>query len=189
MLDFGNVEVQGGYEQKYLTPGVEVVKVTEVKAGKSAAKGSPYVEITVANNAGLTTSTQFYLNEGQAFTISANTFFKYIAVVNGLNMNVDADKAKVKQMIGNVPDNDALAAKLSTLLVGKPFAMVIKGEWVNPSDSSKKSWVKAVLSNIVAPADKANTITYDASKHIKGTDASTVTGGPAVIASSPTASW
>lgn len=170
-MNFNQVEVQQVNQSKYLTPGVSVVKVASVTSGLSSAKQSPFVKITVEDANGATADTDFYLNGG-AFTISANTFFKYIGVVYNLDLSKDADKTTIKAKLGEVANEEALATKLATLLVGKPFAMLLKGRWVNPADTTKKSWVKAELSNIVAPATKANTLTFDATKHITGTDAS-----------------
>jgi hypothetical protein len=169
-MNFNNVEITSGGQNKYLTTGVEVIKVTEVKSGLSSAKQSPFIEITVSNDAGAVATGQFYLNDG-AFNISANTFFKFIGAAYKLNIDNEGDKAIIKGKIGEVADKEALAAKLATVLVGRQFAMLLKGEWVHPQDTAKKSFIKTVLSNIVAPADKAGTLKFDSSKHIKGEEA------------------
>lgn len=171
-MNFNEVEIKVNQGPKYLTPGVHVVKVTNVESGESTKQGSPFVRLTVENANGETTTGDFYLNGG-AFDITAQTLFKFIAAAYNLDLTQDDQKATVKAKLGVVDTKEQLAAKLSSVLVGKPFAMVVKGEWINPTDTSKKSWIKAVLSNVVAPKDKANTLKYDESKHIKGTDAST----------------
>lgn len=171
-MNFNEVEITTNQGPKYLTPGVDVIKVINVESGLSTAKSSPFVRITVENNNGETANGDFYLNGG-AFDITAQTLFKYIAAAYNLDLTQDDQKATVKAKLGVVDTKEQLAAKLSSVLVGRQFAMLIKGEWVNPTDTSKKSWVKAVLSNVVATKDKANTLKFDASKHIKGSDAST----------------
>ena len=165
MFDFSNVDVQQGFEQKYLSPGNNVVTFTEITSGLSSQKQSPYVKITVTGDKGMTCSTDFYLNEG-AFNISANTFFKYIAYANGLDLATD--EGKIKGMLAGVTSPEQLSNKLSSLLVGKSLAMIIKGEWVNPSDLEKKSWVKSVLSNLVTKSSDVSKLSYDAVKHTKG---------------------
>lgn len=166
MFNFDNVEVQAGFEQKYMNQGSQVVTFSEITNGLSSQKQSPFIKITCTNKEGLTCSSDFYLNEGKAFNISANTFFKYIAYAN--NLDLATDEGKVKGMLAGATSAEQVASKLSTALVGKSVAMVIKGEWVNPQDMSKKSWVKSVLSNLVAKTSDVGKLTYDSTKHIKG---------------------
>lgn len=167
-MNFNEVEVTGGYEKKYMEPGVEVVKLTMVTSGESSQKKSPYIGLTFENEAKQTVSKEYYLNEGKAFEITAQTLFKYIAAAYKLDLNNETEKATVKGKLGNITSKEELATKLSTVLVGKPIAMVIKGEWVNPTDTAKKPYVKSVPSNVVTTVDKVSTLKYDATKHISG---------------------
>lgn len=167
-MNFDNVEVKGGYEAKYIKPGVEVLKFTSITSG-AALSGTPFVEITAEDKAGLALSTRFYFAEGKNMEISVQTLYAFIAATNGYDLSNDADKTKVKATIGNFADYADLAKKLSTVLVGKSLAMVVKGEYITNKDVTKDSWVKAVMSSTVTKADKADTLKYDAAKHIKGT--------------------
>lgn len=177
-MNFNEVEVTGGFEKKYMEPGVEVVKLTLVTSGESTQKKSPYVELTFENENKQTVSKQYYLNEGKAFEISAQTFFKFIAAAYKLDLNNETEKATVKGKLGNITSKEELATKLSTILVGKPIAMVIKGEWVNPTDAAKKPYIKSVPSNIVTTVDKVSTLKYDATKHISGEPVTTTESTP-----------
>lgn len=189
-MNFDNVEVKGGYESKYMELGPQVVKITNIKAGTSSKKGTPFVEIVAEDKAGLTCTTNFYFAPGKNTEISVQTLYNYIAVTNGLN--IETEKDKVKATIGNFASYDDLASKLSTLLVGKPFAIVIKGEYVDNKDATKDSWVKGVLSSTVATAANVGTLKYDPSKIggtlIKGTTTGTLSAQAQVSAPS-TAAW
>lgn len=178
-MNFSDIEVKAGFESKYMEPSVQVVKFSEIKAGLSAQKQTPFIEITAENNTGLTCTTQFYFAEGKNKEISAQAVFTYVAITNGLDISQDADKDKVKSLIGDFDSYDALASKLATLMIGKPFSMVIKGEVVTPTDASKKQWTKGVLSTIVNTVANASKLTFNPEKHIKGTIVSTPTSSSA----------
>ena len=185
-LDFSGAEIEVG--NQYLAPGVHVVKITEVKAGNSSQKGTPYVEFTVADKSGQVASQQYYLTttvkEGStksAFDISKNAILQLIMS----SMNVDETTAKTK-LVGLTTDN--IATKLATLLVGKTLAIRLNGQWVNPTDTSKKSWVKAIFGTgkFTATVDQQTTLSYDPTKHIKGTP---VTSEVAATTSPVKADW
>ncbi len=187
-MNFDNIEVTGGYEAKYIKPGVEVLKFTSITSGESS-KGTPFVEITAEDKTGLVLSTKFYFAEGKNMEISVQTLYAFIAATNGYDLSNDADKTKVKAIIGNFADYTDLAKKLSTVLVGKSLAMVVKGEWVTNKDVTKDSWVKAVMSSTVTKADKADTLKYDATKHIKGIFVAGLKDGETAPATTATPSW
>lgn len=160
-MNFDAVEIKETFEAKYITPGPQLVKFTEIGSG-AAATGTGYVELTVENTVGLTCATRFYFAPGKNTEISAQALYDYISVTNGV------EKTKAKEMIGEFTDYGDLAKKLSTLLIGKPFAMLVKGKYIPNKDASKDSWIKAELSTIVTTKDKLETLKFDASKHIIG---------------------
>lgn len=164
MMNFENIDVKsGGFDKKFIDPGVHTVKFTEIKAG-AAGTGTPYVELTVQDAEELTCSTRFYFAPGKNTEISVQALYSFIAVTNGFDITKDEDKVKVKATIGNFASYDDLATKLSSLLIGKQFAVVIKGKYVDNKDASKDSWVKGELSSIVTTKDKVATLKYDATK-------------------------
>ncbi len=185
-MNFNDIEVKEPFEQKYMGTGPQVVKFTEVGSG-AAATGTGYVELTVENTANLTCSSRLYFAPGKNTEISVQALYDYIAITNGV------DKATAKTMIGDFADYADLARKLSTLLVGKPFAMLIKGKYIPNKDASKDSWIKAELSTIVTTKDKVDTLKFDAGKHItgdfiKGTG-STSTSNPQSEVAKPVSNW
>lgn len=187
-MNFDNVEVKGGYEAKYMKPGVEVLKFVSVTAG-AASTGTNYVEITAEDKGGLALTSRFYFAEGKNTEISVQTLYAFIAATNGYDLSNDVDKTKVKATIGNFADYADLAKKLSTVLVGKSLAMVVKGEYKTNKDVTKDSWIKAEMSSTVAKADKADTLKYDASKHIKGTFVAGLKDGEIAPTTAATPSW
>jgi hypothetical protein len=172
-LDFSEAALEVG--TTYMSPGVHVVKITEVKAGLSSQKNTPYVEFTVSDKTGQTASQQYYLTttikEGStksAFDISKNAILQLIMS----SLNVDEVTAKTK-LVGITTEN--IATKLATLLVGKTLAIRLNGQWVNPTDTNKKSWVKAIFGTgkFTATVELQTSLSYDPAKHIKGTPATT----------------
>lgn len=126
-----------------LEPGKHIVKVTEVKTGLSTQKQTPYVEISIADKDNKITSDTFYLSttvkEGSiksAFDISKVSLVAMVSAANGWDLE------KSKTILTGCSSIEQLALKLSTALVGKPFAIRLTGEWVYPTDSSKQAWVK-----------------------------------------------
>lgn len=170
-LDFNDAKVGTG--NKYLEPGIHNVKVTKVEAGKSSQKQTPYVEITVTDPTGATCSQQYYLSttvkEGSnvsAFSISKDAILQILMASTG------ADEATAKsKLVGITTDN--IAAKLASIVIGKPFAMHIAGEWVNPTDTTKKSFVKGVFGTykFAVPSARITELKHDPAKHIKGKSA------------------
>lgn len=172
-MNFNDVEIKGGFEPKYITPGVEIVKFTQITAG-NASTGTNFLELTVENGAGLACATKFYFAPGKNTEISVQALYNFISATNNV------DKAKAKEMIGEFADFNDLAKKLSSMLIGKPFAALMKGEYVANKDATKDSWIKASLSSIVATKDKIDILKFDKAKHItgdfiKGTGTSTET--------------
>lgn len=138
-LNFDDAAVTAGegYTSKYMAVGNHKVKITEVVKGLSSQKQSPFVKITVENEAKETVSNDYYINGG-AWNISKDNILTLVAAAQG----VDEATAKTK-LTGLTGDN--IDAKLSSLLVGKQIGITISGEWINPTDTSKKSFVKGVF--------------------------------------------
>lgn len=141
-LSFEGAEISKG-GSKYLEPGIHNVKVTEVTKGVSTQQKSPYVRITVANEAGESCSQDYYLStevkEGKttsAWNISKSAILTIITAATGL------DEATAKSKLVGI-NTENIDAKLSNILVGKPFAIKLNGKWIHPTDASKKPWVKA----------------------------------------------
>lgn len=187
MLNFDDASVESG--SAYLEPGINEVKTKEITSGVSSQKSTPYVEITVEDKAGKTANHKYYtsttVNEGKqksAWDITKNQLLQITAAVLG----VDADTAKTK--MPKAADTADLASKLSTLLVGKPFAIKLHGEQVIPTDPAKKPWIKAVFGTGTFATTIANKsiLVYDATKHIKYKEAPPVTNG---AVSTTTTSW
>jgi len=162
ILDFSDAKVSEGNNNKYLEPGVYLVKVTEVSNGKSNNKQSPFVRITVENTEGKTCTEDMYLNGG-AFPITKNSITTLVMAANDLT----EDLAKAK-LTGMTTDN--IADKLAPVLVGKTLAIHIAGKWVNPIDTEKKPFIKGIFGNykFAVPANRINELKHDPNKHIKG---------------------
>lgn len=180
------------YVSKYLSPGINVpVKVKEIKQGLSAQKQSPYVEITIEDATGKTCSQQYYLNttvkEGgktSAWAISRDAILQLIVAITG------TDEATAKtRLVGITTEN--IAVKLSAFMIGKPFAIVLGGKWVTPTDPQKKSWVKAEFGtgNFATTVAKATELKYDASKAIKGVAAPSNSNEQGVSTPTAKADW
>lgn len=186
-FDFNSVSVESG--KQYLQPGNHLVKTSEVKNGVSSQKGTPYVEVTVTDKSGATCSNQYYLStevgEGKqksAFDISGPAIVRLVAATNNLDANTEEGKNKAKALLGNITSPESLATKLSTLMVGKEFGLHLDGKWVNPTDTTKQSWIKAEFgggSNFAVPASKFGTLTTNVK--VKGEKAPTA-GGQAILA-------
>lgn len=165
---------QEEYVSKYLSPGVNAsVKIKEIKQGLSSQKQSPYVEFTIEDATGKICSQQYYLNttvkEGgktSAWAISRDAILQLIVATTG------TDEATAKgRLVGITQEN--IAVKLSAFMIGKPFAIVLGGKWVTPTDPEKKSWVKAEFGtgNFATTIALAGELKYNADKAIKGTPA------------------
>ena len=171
MFDFNSATAESG--SKYLEPGIHTVKVSEIKSGESSQKKTPYVEISIQDSTGASCSQQYYLstNAGpsgkSAWDINKNAILQLVMAATGL----DEVSAKGKMPQAKTPEE--LAAKLSTIIVGKTIAIHLRGEWINPTDASKKPWIKAEFGNykFAVPADRIGELKHDSSKHIKGTPA------------------
>lgn len=138
-LNFDDAAVTAGegFKNTYIGVGNHKVKITEVTKGLSTQKQSPFVKITVANEAGETCENSYYLNGG-AWNISKDNILTLVAAAQG----VDEATAKSK-LVGLTGDN--IDAKLSSLLIGKQIGLTVSGEWINPTDTTKKSFVKGVF--------------------------------------------
>ena len=139
-FDGASISTGGG---NYLEVGNHKVKVSEVKKGNSSKQGTPFVQITVVDEDGSACAQDYYLTteikpgkKQSAWQISAAAILTIVAAV----LNCDEATAKTK-LIGMNSDN--IDVKLSSLLVGKPFAINLTGKWVNPTDMDKPSWVKS----------------------------------------------
>ena len=171
MFDFNDATAESG--SKYLEPGIHEVVVSEVKDGESSQKKTPYVEISVKDSTGASCSQQYYLNTVpgpsgvSAWQISRNAILQLVMAAT------NSDEVSAKGKMPKAANATELASKLSAIIVGKKFAIQLNGKWVNPTDSSKKPWIKAEFGNytFAVPTDKANTLKYDPNKNIKGTPA------------------
>lgn len=159
-LSFEGAEIAKGKTTNYASVGNHKVKVTEVVGGLSSQKQSPYVRITVQNEAGETCTQDYYTNGG-AWNISKSAILTIIAAATG----TDEATAKTK-LVGMTTEN--IATKLATMLVGKQFGITLNGEWVNPTDTQKKSFVKSVFGSYLfaVPADQMNKLSTK--PYIKG---------------------
>lgn len=180
MFDFKDATVENGNVNNYLAPGIYKVKVSEIKSGLSSQKQSPYIEFTVSDESGATCSQQYYLTTipgpsgKSAWDISKNAILQIVMAAT------NSDEATAKAKMPAASNQDELAAKLSTILVGKSFAIHLAGEWVNPQDTSKKSWVKSVFGGykFAVPSDRISELKHNPEKHIKGTNASAANEEP-----------
>ncbi len=167
-MNFDNVEIKGGFESKYVSTGANVIRFTEIKAG-DASTGTPYLEFNAEDSGKLTISDRLYFKPGKNTEISVQSLYAWIAVTNGYDLSKEEDKTKVKATIGDFADYADLAKKLSSLLINKPFAMLIKGEYVDNKDATKDSWIKGKLSSVVKTKDKVGELpSFDLSKHVGG---------------------
>lgn len=174
-FNFNEVNEPAKFEKKFLDPGIHKVKVIETIARK--AGDSPILTITVQDNNGSICTDDYFLNtevrEGKktsAFMISAQQILQLVQATN----NCDHKTAKVKLGAFNTPED--LATKFSTLTVGKEFAIRLVGEWVNPQDATKRSYIKSAFGNYEF-ATTLNNIgklkPYDPNKDVRGVPAST----------------
>jgi hypothetical protein len=160
-----------GFTSKYMAVGNHKVVITEVTKGLSSAKQSPFVQITVENEAKETCSQQYYLNGG-AWNISKDNILTIVSAALG----VDEVTAK-SSLTGLTGEN--VDAKLATLLVGKRIGINLSGEWINPTDTTKKSFVKSVFGKsgrgflFAVPLNKFETL--NPTPYIKGSDMSVKT--------------
>ena len=182
LLNFDDAAVSE-FVNKYLDPGVHKVTITEVKAGKSSQKQTPYLEVTVADEKGLIVSDQMYLNEG-AFKYSKDSILTLVMAVN----NIDIEAAKTK-LVGLNTEN--IAEKLAPVLVGKPFGILIGGQYVYPENIEKKPFVKSVFGSFkfAVPLANISELVFDAAKHIRGKKDEAATTAPAPAASSTASQW
>jgi hypothetical protein len=173
-FNFENAEIAkstGGY----LEPGNHIVKVTEVKKGESSQQHTPFLAVTVEDKDKNKCVQEYYLNtevkEGKqqsAFSISSSALLTLVCAAN----NLTAEAAKVKLTgisIGNIE------AKFAGLLVGKEFAIHLDGKWVNPTDTSKKPWVKANFGSYLFAVPTKDIDKLSKKQYIKGEPATATT--------------
>lgn len=159
-LSFDGAAISAGKENNYLEVGNHKVKVTKVEKGLSTQKQSPYVAITVTDESGKNCTQNYYLNGG-AWNISKSAILTIIAAAG----NCDEATAKSK-LTGVTTDN--IDSKLSSLLLMKQFAITLNGEWVNPSDASKSSWVKSTFGSYLFAVPTADFDKLSKKPYIKG---------------------
>ncbi len=149
-LSFDNVVVPEDKPQtvyaKKLTAGRHKVKVTKVEKASNASAGTPCLDITVEDETGAVCTHRFQLNtvvgEGKTTSAWAITSLAILYLVQATN-KVDEVGAKAK-LAGMTMDN--IDTKLSSLLIGKMFAISLKGEHIPNSDVTKDSWIKVEFS-------------------------------------------
>ena len=142
---------------------MEIVRFSEITGG-SASTGTPFIKFKVEGDGECTADSTLYFAEGINRKISVETIYIWLAITN--NLDIDLDKDKVKALMPSGDSWEEIAGKLSTLMVGKPFSMLLKGEWVNPTDLCKPSWLKATLSNVVESAANKAMLVYNPTKDI-----------------------
>ncbi len=182
LLNFDDAAVND-FVSKYLDPGIHKVKVTEVKAGKSSQKQTPFLEVTVADEKGLVVTDQFYLNE-KAFKYSKDSILTLVMAVN----NIEIETAKTK-LVGLNTEN--IAEKLAPALLGRTFAIRIDGEWVYPEDTQKKPFVKAIFGSFkfAVPLDKISELQFDPVKNIRGKKDEAAVNAPSAPTTSTASQW
>lgn len=194
-FDF-NTTVVETFESKYLEPGCQVVKVSEIKQGLSSLKQSPYLEVVVENEHGLNASQQYYLNTTpgssgkSAMDITSAQLVILVAACIGVDITTEEGKSVAKAKIGAVKSIDELVGKISTICVGKTFAIRLTGKWINPTDMTKKDWIKAEFSNgiFAVPTAKLGQLKpYDANnpKDLKGSPSGIQASGTTTGAKEP----
>ena len=199
MTDFNfdfNKAVVETFESKYLTPGNHSVKVSEVKSGVSSLKQSPYIEITVQDQKGLTCSQQFYLTTTagpsgkSAMDITSANLVILVAAAIVADVTTEDGKNAAKAKIGNVTSIDALVKQITTLTVGKNIAIHLNGKIINPTDTTKKDWIKAEFATGVFAVPVASIGKLKADVKIKGEYSTPNTNGAsAVSAPTSTTTW
>ncbi len=188
-FDFNNTVVET-FESKYLTPGNHTVKVSEVKSGVSSQKQSPYLEVEIVDQKGLTCSQQFYLTTvagpsgKSAMDITSANLVILVAAATGADITTDDGKTAAKTKIGNVTSIEDLVKKISTLTVGKSIAIHLDGKIINPTDTTKKDWVKAEFGTGVFAVPVANIGKLKQEPKIKGTYSTTTQGTPTTTTNS-----
>ncbi len=166
MFDFSDAEQ--GKVNKFLNPGIHNVKVAQIVDGV-ASTGAPYLEFTIEDKEGLTSSNRLYLNTAvsvgstkSAWDITKAGIVNLIAAIN--NTTFDEAKSKLPKV-----DNAAqLSAELAKMTVGKPFDIRLNGKEI-PGKDGKQNWIKAEFhfsNGTVAPSN-SKSLTYDPAKHIK----------------------
>ena len=141
MYNFDDAKVETGSNYKYITPGIEEVTITAVKADKNSL-GNPVIDITVANNNNATCNNRYSLSTTvkpgstkSAWDITKNQLFElFIAAGN--------TEEKVKSKLANIKSNEELAEAASALIVGKRVRMKFKGE-ERPGKDGKSNWILA----------------------------------------------
>jgi hypothetical protein len=153
-FSFEEAEVSTG--SSYLEPGNHLVTITEVKKGESSQSKSTFIEVTVKDGDGSSCSHQYYLStdvgEGKqrsAWSYTASSLLTLAMAANGYD-----EKTAKSNLTGINQDN--IANKLSSILVGKRIAINLMGTWVNPTDTSKSPWVKTSFGSFLfaVPVDQ-----------------------------------
>ena len=163
-LNFDDAVIASGSTSNYLSVGNHKVKVTKVEKGLSSQKQSPYVEITVSDESGQTCAQKYYTNGG-AWNISKSAILTLVAAAQ----STDEATAKTK-LTGITGDN--IDSKLASLLMGKAFGIKLNGEWVNPTDTTKNSFVKSVFGTYLFAVPLADFDKLSKKDYIKGEDMS-----------------
>lgn len=161
-LSFDDAVIAEGKVSNYLEPGNHKVVVSKIVKGESSQKKSPFIEITVSDESGKTCAQQYYLNGG-AWNVSKSAILTIVAAAQ----NVTADEAKAK-LVGLTGDN--IDVKLSGILIGKKLAITLNGEWIHPTDTTKKSWVKSQFGSYLFAVPLSDIDKLSKTPYIKGTE-------------------
>lgn len=144
-LSFDDAKIDNG--GSYLRPGIHDVIVREVKSGESSQKGTPFIEMTIEDSLGKTCSHICYTSttkaegkQSSAWDISKNILLTFATAVTGSEENA-------RELFKGATDYKTLATKMNSTLTGKKLRISLKGKWINPTDVSKPSWIKAEFGN------------------------------------------
>lgn len=147
----------------YQEPGIhDNVKVTKVDIDESAVKKSKYLLLTTEGpNGEIGKSNKMFLSnvkgEGKQTTAWAITARNLVDLIMAAT-NVSEEEAKAKI---NVENETQLVAKVSAILIGKPFRGKFKGE------QSQKGLVFASLAQVESMEVVPTKMKFNADKDIK----------------------
>ena len=185
-LSFDSVVVPEDKPQiNRLTAGNHKVKVSKVEKTTNATAGTPALDITVEDESKAFCTNRYQLSteekvgkDGKPYSSWSITSLAIIYLVEAA-CGVDEAGAKAK-LAGLSTEN--LDVKLSSILVGKPFSINLKGEHKANSDVTKDSWIKVEFggwrfARTIEEFDKLPKTVFIKGLPIKGAISSPTTSG------------
>jgi hypothetical protein len=183
-FSFDNAAVSTG-GSNYLEPGVHLVTITDIKKGQSSQSHADFIEVIVADKDGGKASQQYYLGtevkEGKqqsAWSITSSAILTLTCAAFGV------DEATAKSKLAGM-SLATIDLKLSSLLVGKQIALKLNGKWINPSDTSKKPWIKAEFAGFLFAVPVKDIAKLSTKVYIKGEPAAELATAVAADDSNP----